>query len=229
LLAAHGLMMADILVNAGAFRQKAVGIHKGDVVHHVAPAAHQVSGLMADLTDWLRQTTDHPLIASSVFHYEFEFIHPFSDGNGRMGRLWQTLILSRWHSLFLSLPLESVIKDNQQRYYQALEAADQQADSTPFIHFMLSVIAQTLAENVSANASVNALVNIYAKPLVNVAGLKTPDAIVTLLAVNPVLTRQQLADVIGKDIRTIARALAQLQQVGKIKRVGSDKTGHWEV
>ncbi|WP_239649896.1 Fic family protein [Methylocucumis oryzae] len=146
LLAAHGLMMADILTTAGAFRNKAVGIHKGNVVHHVAPPAHQVSGLMAELTLWLKHAKDHPLITSSVFHYEFEFIHPFSDGNGRMRRLWQTLILAQWHPLFLSLPLESVIKEHQQQYYQALEQADQQADSTPFIQFMLSVIAQTLMQ-----------------------------------------------------------------------------------
>lgn len=221
LLAAHGLMMRDILLNAGEFRRKAVGIHKAGVVQHVAPPAHQVSGLMADLSRWLSEAKDHPLITSSVFHYEFEFIHPFADGNGRMGRLWQTLILSRWHPLFLSLPLESVIKDNQQRYYQALEAADQQADSTPFIHFMLSVIMQTLAQNAPVNASVNAPSAI--------AGLKTPDAIMALLAADPSLTRQQLADLIGKDLRTIARALIKLQQAGVIKRIGSDKTGLWEV
>lgn len=225
LLAAHGLMMADILVNAGEFRSKAVGIHKAGVVHHVAPPAHQVSGLMADLTGWLQQAKDHPLITGSVFHYEFEFIHPFSDGNGRMGRLWQTLILSKWHPLLLSLPLESVIKDNQQQYYQALEQADQQADSTPFIHFMLAVIAQTLAQNAPVNDPVNAPVN----PGIELAGLKTPEAIVALLAANPELTRQQLADAIGKDLRTIGRAIARLQQAGRLQRVGSDKTGHWEV
>jgi Fic family protein len=229
LLAAHGLMLSDILVNAGRFRSQGVGIHKGGVVHHVAPPAHQVSGLMADLTQWLNRSKDHPLIASSVFHYEFEFIHPFSDGNGRMGRLWQTLILSKWHPLFLSLPLESVIKEHQQQYYQALEDADQQADSTPFIQFMLSVIAQTLSQSMAQNAPVNALVNAPVKPAADVSRLKTPDAIVALLASNAELTRQQLAEAIGKDVRTIARALAKLQQTGKIKRVGSDKTGHWEV
>ena len=225
LLTAHDLMMSDVLADAGAFRNRAVGIHKAGEVHHVAPPAHQVSGLMADLIQWLQQTKDHPLIASSVFHYELEFIHPFSDGNGRMGRLWQTLILTHWHPLFLSLPLESVIKDNQQRYYEALEQADQQANSTAFIHFMLSVIAQTLAENALVSAPVNAPVNMD----IDVDGLKTPDAIVALLTVNPRLTRPQLAEAIGKDIRTIARALAKLQQAGKVKRIGSDKTGHWEV
>ena len=221
LLTAHGLMMSEILTNAGRFRDKAVGIQKGKEVHHVAPPAHQVSGLMADLANWLKQAKDHPLITSSVFHYEFEFIHPFSDGNGRMGRLWQTLILSQWHPLFLSLPLESVIKDHQQQYYQALEDADQQADSTPFIHFMLSVIAQTLALNAPVNATLNAPVNIEE--------MKTPEAILHLLQNNNQLTRQQLAEQIGKDVRTIARAIAKLQQAGKLTRIGSDKTGHWEV
>jgi len=221
LLTAHGLMMSEILTNAGRFRDKAVGIQKGKEVHHVAPPAHQVSGLMADLANWLKQAKDHPLITSSVFHYEFEFIHPFSDGNGRMGRLWQTLILSQWHPLFLSLPLESVIKDHQQQYYQALEDADQQADSTPFIHFMLSVIAQTLAQNAPVNATLNAPVNIEE--------MKTPEAILHLLQNNNQLTRQQLAEQIGKDVRTIARAIAKLQQAGKLTRIGSDKTGHWEV
>lgn len=125
----------------------------------------------------------------------------------------------------MSLPLESVIKEHQQQYYQALEQADRQADSTPFIHFMLSVIAQTLAQNAPVIASANAPVNWQ----VDVSGLKTPDAIVALLSENPELTRQQLADAIGKDLRTIARALAKLQQAGKITRIGSDKTGHWEV
>lgn len=225
LLAAHGLMMSECLPKAGEFRQKAVGIHKAGLVHHVAPPAHQVSGLMAELMAWLAQAQDHPLITSSVFHYELEFIHPFADGNGRMGRLWQTLILSGWHPLFLSLPLESVIKDNQQDYYQALEQADQQANSTPFVHFMLEVIARTLAQNAPVNASANASVNAG----IDIALLKTPEAIVHLLAANASLTRQQLADTIGKDIRTIGRALAKLQQGGKIKRIGSDKTGHWQI
>lgn len=221
LLMAHSLMMSEVLTNAGRFRDRAIGIQKGKEVHHVAPPAHQVSGLMADLIQWLKQAKDHPLITSSVFHYEFEFIHPFSDGNGRMGRLWQTLILSQWHPLFLSLPLESVIKEYQQQYYQALEDADQQANSTPFVHFMLSVIAQTLAQSAPVSATPNAPVN--------VEGMKTPDAILHLLKMDSQLTRQQLAKQIGKDVRTIARAMAKLQQAGKLTRVGSDKTGHWEV
>jgi predicted HTH transcriptional regulator len=128
--------------------------------------------------------------------------------------------LTQWHPLFLSMPLESVIKEQQSAYYQALEAADQASDSTPFIEFMLAVIAQTLLQNAPVSASVNAPVNIK--------GMKTPEALLHLLHHNPHLTRQQLADLMAKDVRTIARALAKLQAVGKLKRIGSDKTGHWE-
>ena len=217
LLAAHALLMADILSTAGTFRNQAVGIHKSGKIHHVAPPAHKVSGLMGELMQWLSSAQDHPLITSSVFHYEFEFIHPFSDGNGRMGRLWQSLILSQWQPLFLSLPLESVIKEHQTQYYQALEQADEQANSTPFIQFMLTAIGQTLRQNAPVNAPAK------------IAGLKTPEAILTLLQDKPQLTRQQLAHSLGKDLRTIARALVKLQQTGKLRRIGSDKTGHWEV
>lgn len=225
LLAAHGLIMAEVLTNAGQFRHKAVGIHKGGQVQHVAPPAHRVPGLMADLLQWLKHAKDHPLITSCVFHFEFEFIHPFADGNGRMGRLWQTLILSQWQPLFLSLPLESMIKDHQAHYYLALEQADAQADSTVFIQFMLSTIEKTLAENAPANAPANAPVNLS----LNITGLKTHDAIVLLVQDNPHLTRQQLADVIGKDLRTISRAISKLQATNRLKRIGSDKTGYWQV
>ena len=229
LLHAHELLMADILTTAGAFRSKAVGIHKGGKVQHVAPPAHKVSGFMSDLLQWLSSAQDHPLITSCVFHYEFEFIHPFTDGNGRMGRLWQTLILSRWQPLFLSLPLESVIKEHQVDYYQALEQADAQANSSPFISFMLEAIAQSLSPNAPLNAPANAPLNAPLNAPVNISELQTPEAILALLQNNPQLTRQQLAHSLGKDLRTIGRAIAKLQHSGKLQRIGPDKTGHWQV
>jgi len=220
LLEAHRLMMGDVLKGAGSFRSKAVGVYKGKDVVHVAPPAHKISGLMAELLAWAKQSDAHPLIVSSVFHYEFEFIHPFIDGNGRMGRLWQTLMLAQWKPLFADMPLESVIKVKQQEYYQALGSADAAADSTVFITFMLKSILQTL-ENALASASQNAPVNIE--------GMKTPDAIIALVQADNAITRQQMAEQIGKDIRTIARAIKKLQDEGKLQRVGSDKAGHWEV
>lgn len=220
LLEAHRLMMGEVLNHAGEFRKKQVGIYKGKKVVHVAPPAQQISALMADLFAWVNQSDAHPLITSSVFHYEFEFIHPFIDGNGRMGRLWQTLMLAGWKPLFADMPLESVIKTHQQEYYQALGTSDSAANSTAFITFMLKAILQTLG-----NAPVNALVNAP----VNIEGLKTPDAILALLEADPRLTRGQMAEQIGKDIRTIGRAIKKLQDEGKLRRVGSDKSGHWEI
>jgi len=220
LLEAHRLMMGDVLKQAGAFRDKPVGVYKGKEVVHVAPPAHKISGLMAELLAWAKESDAHPLIVSSVFHYEFEFIHPFMDGNGRMGRLWQTLMLAQWKPLFADMPLESVIKMHQQEYYQALGSADAAADSTVFITFMLNSILQTL-ENASVNAPQNALVNIE--------GMKTPDAIIALVQADSSITRQQMAERMGKDVRTIARAIKNLQDEVKLQRVGSDKAGHWEV
>jgi len=115
LLDAHRLMMAEVLTHAGQFRYKAVWVYKGKDVVHVAPPAQRVPALMDDLLAWAECSDAHPLIVSSVFHYEFEFIHPFMDGNGRMGRLWQTLMLFRWKPLFIDIPLESVIKQSQSR------------------------------------------------------------------------------------------------------------------
>ena len=223
LLKAHNLMMSGILIDAGKFRNKAVGIHKGNKVHHIAPPAHQVSGLMADLVNWLKKSQDHPLITSSVFHYEFEFIHPFTDGNGRLGRLWQTLILSKWHPLFLALPLESIIKDNQQKYYQALEQADKEGNSVAFIDFMLLTISETLEKNTQKNAPINAPINASINPT------KTPDAVLMLIKDNPKITRKQIADTLQKDLRTIGRSIASLQKMGKLKRIGSNKSGHWQI
>ncbi len=144
LLDAHKKMTEEILSDAGQFRSSGVGVHKGDKVIHVAPQATRVQDLMADLLRWLKHSEEHPLIRSCVFHYEFEFIHPFSDGNGRIGRLWQTLILGQWRDIFYSLPIENSIKNNQQDYYNALATADNKAESTAFIEFMLSVILASI-------------------------------------------------------------------------------------
>lgn len=221
LLHAHRLMMGDVLSAPGKFRTGAVGIQKGEHVVHIAPPADRVLGLMNELFDWVRDSEIHALIKSSVFHYEFEFIHPFADGNGRMGRLWQTRLLADWNPLFLSLPLESVIRDNQKGYYVALEASDQQSNCAPFIVFMLEVIEDTLIKNAPASASQNAPVSLMR--------LKTPEAVLACVGENRDVTRREMAERIGKDIRTIARAIKRLQESGRLRRVGSDKAGHWEV
>ena len=143
---AHQMLMRGLVDRPGCFRQGGVGIQRGNAVVHIAPGADRVPSLVSDLLAWVRDTGDHPLIKSAVFHYEFEFIHPFSDGNGRLGRLWQTLLLLRWKPLFQLVPIESVIQHRQADYYASLRAADGAAESTPFIAFMLGSIQAALVD-----------------------------------------------------------------------------------
>jgi Fic family protein len=151
LLAAHGLLMAGLADEAGCFRSGGVGIQRGGEVIHIAPPPERVPALMDNLLAWLEKTDQHALVASCVFHYEFEFIHPFQDGNGRLGRLWQTLILSHWRPIFALLPVESIIRDRQQDYYDALGRADNAVDATAFIEFMLAAILRAIEESVLAS------------------------------------------------------------------------------
>lgn len=144
LLTAHKTLMLGLIDSAGMYRSGGVGVMAGKQVLHMAPPANQVQRLMTDLFQWLQTTKTHPLVASSVFHFEFEFIHPFADGNGRMGRLWQTLILSKWHPLFANLPVESLVNAHQSAYYQAIQDSTEQTDCKPFILFILSMIRDAL-------------------------------------------------------------------------------------
>jgi Fic family protein len=144
LLEAHRILMSGLIDEAGVYRHGGVGVMAGQQVIHMAPPADRVPHLMSDLIGWLAATDAHPLIAGSVFHYEFEFIHPFADGNGRMGRLWQSLILARWNPLFADIPVETLIFEHQAEYYQALQESTRQTDSAPFIAFMLRMILDTV-------------------------------------------------------------------------------------
>jgi Fic family protein len=148
LLEAHGILMAGLVDRPGEFRSGGVGVFHGDRVVHMAPPAERVQSLISDLLIWLEHTDEHPLVASCVFHYEFEFIHPFPDGNGRLGRLWQTLILSRWKPLLAYLPVETVIRDWQEDYYRVLAQADHRADATLFVEFMLEALHSAIEESV---------------------------------------------------------------------------------
>ena len=137
-------MMKALTDHAGVIRPGGVGVYRGQQLIHMAPPADRVEHLVGDLFQWLAGTDLHPLIASSILHYEIEFIHPFADGNRRLGRLWQSLSLSRWHAELAYLPDESLVRDRQAEYYEALGAADRLAEATPFVEFMLTVIRETL-------------------------------------------------------------------------------------
>lgn len=143
----HGIMMQGLVKRAGCIRTGSVGVidSHGNVIH-AAPPAHMARELIGQLFDWVANADVQMLIKSSVFHYEFEFIHPFADGNGRMGRLWQTALLASWKPIFKYIPIESVIKDNQSAYYKAFEISTSQGNSNAFILFMLDAINKAIQD-----------------------------------------------------------------------------------
>jgi Fic family protein len=145
-LLAHKLMTSELVDESGKFRSNNVGVFSGKKIVHLGARPDFIQGLIENLFEWAKKSEVHPLIKSSIIHFEIEFIHPFADGNGRMGRFWQTLILSKWHDIFAWIPTETIIYENQQEYYKVLGNAESTADSTEFIEFMLSAIVKTLDE-----------------------------------------------------------------------------------
>ena len=222
LLRAHGVMMEALVDEAGRFRSKGVGVFNKQGCVHLAPPATRVPLLIDDLFDWLKKSKDHLLIRSCIFHFEFEFIHPFMDGNGRMGRLWQSLILGRLHPLFEHLPVENMVHANQQEYYKALAESSNKADCGIFIDFMLREILKALKAHqgnllpdVGTNVGVNVGVN--------------EQKILTLIRNTPQATMKDMADVIGTSQRQCERIVAQMKANGLICRIGAAKNGHWEI
>lgn len=223
LLRAHRLMMSDLVKRNGKYRSGGVGIFDGKEIVHVAPPADRVPLLMADLFGWLKTSKQHPLIKSCVFHYEFEFIHPFEDGNGRMGRLWQTVILKDWKKIFAWLPVETMIKEHQSDYYEALNVSDTSADSTAFIEFMLDLFRNAIDESIKAQESKKVTVKVTAKVTVN------QKKIMQAIKKNPHITQEELSEKVGIAVKNIKENMKKMQEQNLIRRVGADKNGHWEV
>ena len=213
-LLAHQMLMGEILKDAGHLRRADVGVGQ-----HVAPPYSRVPDLMTDLFDWLKNSEDSLLIKSCVFHYEFEFIHPFMDGNGRVGRLWQSVILNQWNALFASLPIESLIRDQQADYYAALEAGNDAGDSTPFIRFILAIILTAL-QNVPKVVPDN-----VPKDSAQQRQLKVLNALKT----ERDITIKALAQALNCTEKTIKRDLEKLKAEHKIKRIGSSRAGYWQI
>ena len=221
LLKAHKLMMQDLVDRNGKYRTDGVGIFDGEKVVHLAPPADRVPELMGNLFEWLKTCDVHPLIKSCVFHYEFEFIHPFQDGNGRMGRLWQTVILKEWKEIFAWFPVETLIKENQKEYYRVLGASDSEANSTKFIEFMLSLILNTIKEIIETEKKVTQKVSV--KVTAN------QKRIIDAIESNPYVTQEELANIVGIARKNIIANMKKLQENGLIKRIGADKNGYWEL
>ena len=227
LLRAHKELMGGLVSEAGRLRSGNVGVFAGDKLIHAGTPAKYVPNVLADLFSWLASGEVHPLITSCVFHYEFEFIHPFQDGNGRMGRLWQTLILSRWNDLFAWLPVETLVKEHQEDYYDTLAGSDEQGDCTQFIEFMLGMISQALDDVITSgnDDGINDGINDGIK---NEAEA-TREQLLSLVHKNPSMTVKQMASELGISIRQAERIVSGLKQDGKLVRIGAKRNGRWEV
>ena len=220
LLMAHDTMMAGLVDEAGMFRKGGVGVFDGDKPIHIAPQADRVRDLMSDLFGWLENADDHLLIRSCVFHYEFEFIHPFSDGNGRIGRLWQSLILGRLNPIFEHLPVENMVYSNQQAYYQAINRSSDLGDSGPFIDFMLEVILDALIDHQGkSNAEI-----------ADEKGLNYQhQRVLGYLRADRHISAARIAADLNMSPRQIERMLADLKAKGIIRRIGANRNGYWEI
>ena len=229
LLEAHGLLMAGLIEHPGRFRRGGVGIYRGADLVHMAPAAGRVPALVDDLLGWLNASDWHPLLTSSVVHYELEFIHPFADGNGRLGRLWQTLTLSRWQPLLAWLPIEEVVRNRQEAYYDSLGKADQAGDLTPFVSFMLTAIGSALEQAICQQTAAHHPGSEMGSEMGSEIAAGTAERILALLAASPRLSARLLAETLHLSSRAVEKQLAALQAAGRLRRVGSARSGHWQV
>lgn len=215
LLKAHKIMTECLVKEAGVFRSKSVGVYAGEWLIHIGTPANYVPVLIGQLFNWLKKSKLHPLVKSCIFHYEFEFIHPFADGNGRTGRLWHTLILAKWQEFFLWIPIETIIHERQADYYKALNSSNIDGESTEFVRFMLELIRDLLKE-LSHNGVMNKEKTLDEKLL-------------DLLKDDGNQSAAGLAEIVGCSQRTVQRVLKRLVDAGKIERIGSNRFGHYVI
>jgi len=223
LLKAHGLMTKGLVDRPGKFRNCNVGVidGAGNVVHMAPPFAN-VPSLVKDLFAWLADSEDPVLIKSCVFHYEFEFIHPFPDGNGRTGRLWQTALLGSWRNEFYGAPVENIVWAHQQEYYQAIRASTAAGECGPFIDFMLDKILRTLKAKGKAYEATD-------KKSSQKSSQKSDQKILSIMKSMPDITMADIANATGLSVAGVKKNIRKLKDANLIRRVGPDKGGHWEV
>lgn len=215
LLDAHGVMTRGLVTESGCFRTRPVGVvDQGGNILHFGTLPDYVPGAVRDLLEWVRGSEFHMLIKSCVFHYELELIHPFADGNGRMGRLWHTLLLTKWKPIFAWLPVESMIHDRQSEYYAAINQSNSDGESTVFISFMLSAIRDTLAE---------------AAQISDPANPEQTDAlrwqrIERFLQTHGTITNADVRAMLGTSPATTSRILSKLCTEGRLQKVRLGKT-----
>ncbi|MDR2722778.1 MAG: Fic family protein [Cellulomonadaceae bacterium] len=223
-LTAHQLLTQGLIKEAGQFRSGDVAVYEGDTPVHTGARPLFVPNLVSDLFTWARESDLHPVLLSAVVHCEIETIHPFADGNGRMGRLWQTLILTRWNKVFAALPMEAVIFENRPQYYQALRTSQRDNDATKFLEFSLSAILSAIE---SVLVTYSAIFD--GRNGGRSGGRNLTEAVLAALRVNPNMTGANLSNSLGVSRRTIDRQLSNLKAAGRLHREGSTKAGIWVV
>lgn len=218
LLTAHGIMTRGLMEESGVFRTRPVGVvdSEGNVLHF-GTLPQYVPDLVTELLDWAKTSKVHMLIRSCVFHYELELIHPFADGNGRVGRLWHTLLLSKWNSAFAWLPVESIIHDRQQEYYEAINASNNAGESTVFIEFMLSAIKASLINVISASDEMS-----YGK--MDKAALRW-NKIQEYLKTHDYIMNADVRELCGVSAATANRILSSFVEERKLSKYREG--GHW--
>ncbi len=219
LIKSHGIMVRGLVDEAGQFRSGNVGVvdSKGQIIHF-GTLPQYIPDMVEKLLSWVKNSDLPMLIKSCVFHYEFEVIHPFVDGNGRVGRLWHTLLLSKWQNVFAWLPVESIIHDRQAKYYEAINDSNQQADSTPFITFMLSAIKTAILETIAASET--------ARKIQTKTGSEDRWTIVEKwLKKHKRIRNADLQQLLGVSTATASRLLREWTSEGKI--VKERKESYW--
>ena len=218
LLTAHGIMTRGLMEESGVFRTRPVGVvdSEGHVLHF-GTLPQYVPDLVMELLDWVKTSEVHMLIRSCVFHYEFELIHPFADGNGRVGRLWHTLLLSKWNPAFAWLPVESIIHDRQQEYYDAINASNDAGESTVFIEFILSAIKAALMDAINMS-------NEMSDGKVDKITLRW-NKIQEYLKIHDYIMNADVRELCGVSVATANRILAGFVADGKL--VKYREGGHW--
>ncbi|MCL2493305.1 MAG: Fic family protein [Clostridiales bacterium] len=218
-LKAHKLMTEGLIDESGRFRSGDVGVFDGDIVVHVGARPQ----LIEELFGWAKESELHPVLKSAVVHCEIETVHPFADGNGRMGRLWQTLVLAKWNEIFEWLPMESVVYAKRPQYYEALQNAQKINDSTGFIEFTLSALLDTL--KTQAEQSKGDGIKDGIKDGINESQKK----MLMLVNGNPYITADTLAAELGINKRNAEKNIKVLKDAGLLVRVGARKNGYWKV
>lgn len=230
LLKQHALLMKGLVSDVGKYRNASVGVFSGQVPIHVAPPHTMVPILMSQLLDWTKNEKLPQIVKSCIFHYEFEFIHPFMDGNGRMGRMWQTLLLHQENPVFTWLPVETIVAHNQQEYYRAIRRSTENNDSGIFTIFMLKAIKKAVVEQKKKQEKEKKnIAGVFAGLNAGVYLSSIQKKIMSVIAKDNTLSQADIAKKLKVNESTVYRNMEKLKELDLLERQGSDKTGIWIV